>query len=279
MLCALAFSLALATGSRAVLLVGPHPTARATVDVPGLWLNESTVDVYYPSDVPAAAAGTQRFVAFAHGAGGGLAVEPYVYHSLLHGLASWGFVVAAPRACLDGECLHTYYEQPLAVIDYARERAAAGDAIFGLAGFARGAGLAGHSMGGEATLLGSERARAAAHGVGAAVMLHAYTRETGPPAVPFLAFTGTTDATASMAMSEGFYDAAAASLPRGLVEKVNATHQVGRERSLPPQNVPSLNATHQEPSDWKDRVGEPYNPLLPQCVAARTAGALADEKL
>ena len=44
-----------------------------------------------------------------------------MYHSLLHGLASWGFVVAAPRACLDGECLHTYYEQPLAVIDYARE--------------------------------------------------------------------------------------------------------------------------------------------------------------
>ena len=66
MLCALVFSLALATGSRASLLVGPHPTARATVDVPGLWLNESTVDVYYPSDVPAAAAGTQRFVAFAH---------------------------------------------------------------------------------------------------------------------------------------------------------------------------------------------------------------------
>ena len=163
MLCALAFSLALATGSRASLLVGPHPTARATVDVPGLWLNESTVDVYYPSDVDVDdAPGTQRFVAFAHGAGGGLAVEPYVYHSLLHALASWGFVVAAPRACLGGECLHTSYEQALTVVDFAREAAAAGDAIFGLAGFARGAGLAGHSMGGEATLLGSERARAAA---------------------------------------------------------------------------------------------------------------------
>ena len=67
----------------------------------GLWLSEGTTDVYYAtnSSVP------QRFVTFMHGAGGGLIIDPFVYHSILNTLASWGFVVASPRVCMDGDCL------------------------------------------------------------------------------------------------------------------------------------------------------------------------------
>mmetsp|Transcript_67443 Transcript_67443/g.150516 ORF Transcript_67443/g.150516 Transcript_67443/m.150516 type:complete len:103 (-) Transcript_67443:314-622(-) len=48
-----------------------------------------------------------------------------------------------------------------------------------------------------------------------------------------------------MTMSENFYEAANSSVPRGLVEKVNATHQ--------------------EPSDFEDSK-EPYNPLMQQFI-------------
>ena len=51
------------------VLSGPYATERTTVSVPGLWLNESTVDVYFPTD---SEPGSSRFLAFAHGAGGGL---------------------------------------------------------------------------------------------------------------------------------------------------------------------------------------------------------------
>jgi hypothetical protein len=45
-----------------------------------------------------------------------------------------------------------------------------------------GVGISGHSMGGQATLQNSEADNAAAHGIVAAAMLHAYTHKLGPPA-------------------------------------------------------------------------------------------------
>ena len=51
-----------------------------------------------------------------------------------------------------------------------------------LADFSRGVGIAGHSMGGQATLHSSEAGRAAKHGISAAAMLHAWTHDSG--AVP-----------------------------------------------------------------------------------------------
>jgi len=234
-------------------LVGPYATERTTVDVPGLWLGEGTTDVYYAtnSSVP------QRFVTFMHGAGGGLFIDPFVYHSLLNTLASWGFVIASPRVCMDGDCLEKYVEQAPIVIDWATEQAADGHEIFSLADFSHGVGLTGHSMGGGATLVGSEEEVASAHGIAAAVMLHPYTANLhadgptlyeGPPAIPFLAFTGDTDTTADMSMVEAFYNASDASLPRGIVEKSGKY------------------ATHQEPSDWHN-WNEPYNPYMAQYVA------------
>ena len=111
-------------------------------------------------------------------------------------------------------------------------------------------------MGGGATLVGSEAEVASAHNISAAVMLHPYTANLashgrtwyeGPPSIPFLAFTGDTDTTADMAMSEAFFNASDDSIPRGLVEKSG------------------LYATHQEPSDWHN-WNEPYNPYMAQYV-------------
>lgn len=266
-----------AARAEAPILAGPYATAEATMHVPGLALNETEIDIIYASNAtrcaaasnaPAAAASTLgspshpptprhrpsprrplRPICFAHGAGGGLFIQPIVYHSLLHALAAWGYVVVAPRACLFGICPDDdYWVQVAMTVDWARAKAAAGHPILSKANFSGGVGVAGHSMGGKATLHASEAARARRHGLVAAVMIHAFTFDAGPPAIPFLAFTGTTDRTAPMAMTERFYAAAAPSVPRGLVEKTGPY------------------ATHQEPSDWHD-WDEPYNPRLAQFVA------------
>lgn len=230
------------------ILSGPYATAESTLHIPGLSLGEDTADVYWASNASTNSTREPlRFICFAHGAMGGLVIQPIVYRSLLHSLASWGYVVVAARACLLGVCLlDDYAEQQVRVIDWARSQAAAGHEILSLANFTHGLGIAGHSMGGRATLQISEASIAQKHGVVAAVMIHAYTSSRGPPSVPFLALTGTTDDVAPMSMTERFFEAASDTMPRGLVEKVNATHQ--------------------EPSDYNDRK-EPYNPRLQQFVA------------
>lgn len=226
-------------------LQGPYKVEKTTVRVPGLYFDDDTVDVWYASN----ATKPLSFISFAHGAGGGLAILPAVYHSILTSLAGWGYVVAAHRSCEVGTCISSgYYKQAQKVIDWAKAEAAKGHPVMSLANFSRGVGVTGHSMGGESTLRNSQAPEYQHHGIIAAVMLHPYIYNKGstPPEIPFLAFTGDADTTAPMAMSEKFYDAADAGLPRGLVEKVGATHQ--------------------EPSDYEDKK-EPYNPYMAQFVA------------
>ena len=231
-------------------LVGPYEVKHTTVKVPGLYFDWDTVDVYYPvvNNNDLSSNVSIRFISFSHGAGGGLLLLPIVYKSLLTEIASWGFVIAAHESSFMGDTKIEYTQQ-LSVIKYARESAASGHPIFSLANFSYGVGVAGHSMGGQATLFCSEAENAKKYGINAAVMLHAWTKnENSPtPAIPFLAFTGTTDDVAAMSMTETFYNAASPTLPRGLVEKVGAPHQ--------------------EPTDYEDKK-EPYNPYLQQFVAA-----------
>ena len=108
-------------------LSGPYSTKKTTVRVPALNPSSHIVDVYYASN----ATDKLRFIAFMHGAGGGQFIQPFVYKSILTSLASWGYVVAAPRACLMGECApkDNYYEQQLFTIDWARDQAAKGHPI------------------------------------------------------------------------------------------------------------------------------------------------------
>jgi hypothetical protein len=107
------------------------------------------------------------------------------------------------------------------VIEWARSPAAASLPINNTAGVA----VAGHSMGGQAALLAAADATARTeYGIKAAVMHHAYTH-TYPSIseVPFLACTGTADATAPPAMAEKFFSAASVSR-KGLINVRGANH-------------------------------------------------------
>jgi len=74
-------------------------------------------------------------------------------------------------------------------------------------------------------------------------MHHAYTHEAPAPTVPFLAFTGGKDTTASPAMTQAFYTKTRSGLAKGYVNRADADHM--------------------EPTS-----GTTYNPLLSQFTAA-----------
>jgi len=190
---------------------------------------------------------TVPLIAYAHGLFGGGLFET-AYNSLFSSLSSFGYVVVAPRACpfgcwdssslpKDPKGWADWYKQQLKVFDYAHEKLA--DSI----DFGTGIGIAGHSMGGQATLFSSSYSNASSHDIRAAVMHHAYTHEAPAPTVPFLAFTGGKDTTASPAMTQDFYAKARPGIAKGFVNRADADHM--------------------EPIS-----GSTYNPLLPQFTAA-----------
>ena len=122
--------------------------------------SDQTVDVFYPSQLKEevgrgegnhhggsvspffgiATDGKRQFplVAFAHGWNGGGDLNIYSYYPLLSELASYGYVVAAVRACNLGCLDHPrnlpfdppgfgdYYKQQLGVIEFVRRRARLG---------------------------------------------------------------------------------------------------------------------------------------------------------
>jgi hypothetical protein len=215
---------------------------------------DRTVDVYYPSPMPEVANRNFPLISFAHGYSGGGPVDNIAYGELLRSLAGFGYVVVSPRACDYGcECkthcslpgdpdgFQVFYRMQLRAIEWARGMAGR-PGPFAELDLSPGAGVAGHSMGGQATVFSSSLNNATDFGIRAAVMHHAYTHVFPPSQVPFLAFTGTKDTTAPPAMAESIYNAPGASRIRGLVNRVGATHH--------------------EP----DVTG--YNPLLPQFTAA-----------
>ena len=71
------------------VLSGPYATNESTLHIPGLAFAEDTADVYWATNASTSAE-QLRFICFAHGAFGGLVIQPIVYRSLLHSLASWG---------------------------------------------------------------------------------------------------------------------------------------------------------------------------------------------
>jgi hypothetical protein len=120
--------------------------------------------------------------------GGGLDIEGYAV--IFGQMSSWGFVVAATMSCNSGcrdkvnspytDCAGlpavepagwpSYYGEQLKTIDYAKQHPAAEG--FSLVDWAAGVGIAGHSMGGQATSLSSHPACTAKWGIKAAVLHH-----------------------------------------------------------------------------------------------------------
>ena len=91
-----------------------------------------------------------------------------------------------------------------------------------------GVGVAGHSMGGQATLYSSSTDGTRTHDIRAAAMHHPYTHSYPKPTVPYIVFTGDKDAIATPAMAEAIYAGGRGSSGggRAFANKLNSGHQV-----------------------------------------------------
>lgn len=205
---------------------GPYTTTFHVVkNVTMMDSSSQTINVWIPEGAEG-----QKFplISYAHGMFGGGIIEPIAYSPLLKALAKFGYVIVAPEACslgcsdwatrpLDPPGFKNYYKEQLKAIDWAKSQTE----LFASVNFDLGVGIAGHSMGGQATVYSASEA---SHDIRAAVMHHAFTHSYPAPKVPFLAFTGTDDTTAAPAMTEKFFNADGSHPVKGLVNKVGASH-------------------------------------------------------
>ena len=217
--------------------------------------SDKIIDVVYPTK-----GGPFPLISFLHGFAEGNAGVMESYAPFLLELSSWGFVVVAPRACTAGcvdcrfvsvkdpPCYGHYYKQQLLAIDWAKFHAHATALPIDRQA---AVGIAGHSMGGQATMFSSGKDEYAGYNITAAVMIHPYTHTVLPPKVPTLVFTGTADTVAPPAMAREIFNATLGEA-RAFVNAVNKTHF-----------EPEVDVTNLPHKDAKN-----YNPLLAKFVAA-----------
>lgn len=215
-------------------VTGPYAPIHQSFTYSALDITNRGVDVIYPGG---STAGGEAFpvVSFAHGMNDGgtnLMARYGQPGQLFEEIASYGYIVVAPRSCNDGclgdcknhpfdpPCFADFYEQQLKAIDWTRSSAASTLPVNSSAGVA----VAGHSMGGQASLYSAAN-NASTYGIKAAVLMHAFTH-TYPAisAVPHLIFTGTDDNTAPPRMAESIFNANGACATRALVNKIGASH-------------------------------------------------------
>jgi dienelactone hydrolase len=241
--------LAIASGADPKPVKGPYTAESSTYNgVSSMDSSDRSIVVVAPKE-----AGTYPLVVFMHGFNSG---DPGSdYKRFFEGLVSFGYIIAAPRACNSGckddkvnlpgdpKGFGHYYKQQLLAIDWAKEqnKNSSNKVFFGRLDFSHGVGIGGHSMGGQATVFSASGENASSYNIAAAVMVHAFTHKYPAPKVPFLAMTGTNDLVAPHKMTESYYNAAGADSTKGLVNKIGANH-------------------HEASSD--------YNPLLPQFAAS-----------
>ena len=168
-------------------------------------------------------------------------------------MASFGYVIAAPHACNvgcfgdngvstcaslphDPPCFGNYYKEQLAVFDWARQHQ--DEPPLTVVDWAGGFGVAGHSMGGQATVFSSSYDNATKYNIKAAVMHHAYSHSFPTPTVPFAVFTGTADTTAPAGtMGQPLFESPGGSAVRAYVNKVGAGHHEPDVTSLDPNGI------------------------------------------
>lgn len=204
---------------------GPLATKHTTVTYDAMDSTNKHIDVVYPDD---GGKGKFPLIAYAHG----FTDAGYSsYTKMMEELASWGYVVTAHLSCkegcvqdcntllLDPPCYGHYYKEQLKVIEWAHSSEASAFPLNMTVGVA----VAGHSMGGQATLF-SAAYNASSHNIKAAAMHHGFTHTYPAALAPFLTFTGTSDITAPPAMAEKMFNADGAAAARGLVNKKGANH-------------------------------------------------------
>ena len=194
--------------------VGPYVVSRKTYEVPILDKSDAKALIYYPSGNDTA---ESRFplISYLHGlaGGGGLDIEGYAV--LFAQMASYGFVVAAPLSCNDGcrdqvnapytDCAGlpsvqpanwpSYYGEQLKTMEWAHSAGKEGsDPILSLIDWDAGVGIAGHSMGGQATAITASKNCVVQHfgaRIKAAVLHHAANGAVGGGPTPGKTNVGT----------------------------------------------------------------------------------------
>lgn len=203
---------------------------------------EDKVSVWFPTGINHGANATYdensnfKFISYAHGMFGGGILDVPGYNDLLTSMASFGYIIAATHQCsvgcfddclslrLDPPCFGNYYKKQLGVFDWAKAFVAEDGETdpFLYVDWSSGVGVAGHSMGGQATLFSSSYSNASDYDIRAAVLHHAYTHSFPVPQIPFVDFTGELDTTAPPdTMAVPIYKSAdGMNIPRGFVDKV-----------------------------------------------------------
>ena len=87
-----------------------------------------------------------------------------------------------------------------------------------------GFGVAGHSMGGQASLFSASYANASDVGIKASVLMHPYSHEIPSTRIPTLGFTGSFDATAHAAWAKEMFEAGDPLVTNGYANLEGETH-------------------------------------------------------
>eukprot|EP00035_Acanthoeca_spectabilis_P010607 m.188089 g.188089 ORF g.188089 m.188089 type:complete len:239 (-) comp15078_c0_seq14:429-1145(-) len=156
--------------AREIPSMGPFAINLTVVTIGGFVTptKTQTAYVYYPVSGPTH--GPFPFVVYMHGMA--MDIEPDQMKTLYEGeweaIASHGFVVAAPRSGDGVSYYQDFYKDQLRTIEVARELGASLSPALANADFSH-VGVAGHSMGGDATC---RSAAAPGYNISAAVALH-----------------------------------------------------------------------------------------------------------
>ncbi len=205
---------------------GPYRVKHASFKVPTMDATDPQIVVTYP-DVDSSTGQRFPLMSYAHGAAGGGWYTFEGYYSLFQGMASHGFVVAATKSCSLG-CQDggwkTYYLEQLKTIEWAKNVSTSADpGPLGLINWTAGVGIAGHSMGGQATVRSARRDWTEKYDIRAAVLHHPETDDGGVNiSVPVAAFTGEKDHTCPPSQTHHIWDPAPR--PKTLANRVDATH-------------------------------------------------------
>jgi len=170
----------------------------------------------------------------------------------------------------DPPCFGNYYEEMLAALTWAKGKGSR-EQPFASIDWKGGVGLAGHSMGGQATLRAASGPEASEFDVKAAVLHFPYTNSFPIPVVPYLVFTGSDDDSAPpAAMARPVYEAGRRTgLPRGYACLAGEGHHTPDAQADDPKTTLLLAQftaawfkVHLDGSKQRQELGGDYSAML-----------------